>query len=97
MILSFYLQIVLGDIEDADDIRMRIVIAQFNLFVMMCRGSHTDFIKHLEDKEGIMKRIGIRIDFDFLKKAIPDPRYPPELRAKFLQLLRGKQNIICFH
>ncbi len=90
----FHLQIVLEELDYEnrnDHIRMKIIMAQFKLFVMLCKGGYTEFIEYLEDKEdGIVKKIGIQIDFDFLKKAIEFTESYPMLRTKLIELLKGK-------
>ena len=86
------IQIILDDLDLTnrdDQIRIKILVAQFNLFVMMCRGANTEIIEYLEHQEGIVREIGIQANFDFIMKAIKHTDDFPELRAKLIELLRG--------
>ena len=56
---------------------------------MMCRGTNTDVIEYLKEDDGIVKKIGIKLTFDYIMEVIEDI-YFPELKAKFIELLRGR-------
>ena len=76
--------------NDKDDqVRLKILVAQFNLLVMMCRGANTEVIEYLEQPEGILRRVGLQINFAFIMRAIKYTAVFPELRAKLIELLKG--------
>lgn len=75
---------------------MNVLVAQFDLLVNMCKGYNTGVIQYLEDDEGIKKKIGIAITFDFIMNVLNSNKYNylPELKAKLIELLKGEISII---
>ncbi len=68
-----------------DQIHLKILVAQFKLLVMLCKGDNTEVISYLQDDEGIKKKIGVNIDFDFIMKLL-EYKYPSEFEASYAEL-----------
>ena len=54
----------------------------------MCKGSNYNVIRYLKSDEGIVKKIGVQLNFDFIMGALKIIEHL-ELRAKLIELLQG--------
>lgn len=59
----------------------------------MCKGPNQEVIDYLKADKGIVEKVGIKVDFDFIMQNIKGTGILPELRSKLIQLLKGRQLI----
>ena len=102
----FHFQDILLGLKEEEDVRLKSVVAQFHLFVELCKGSHVESIEYLqgikghhkgiEQMKGIEENIGVKIDFQFLMYNIDNENCCDILKAKLIELLKGKCHLLSY-